>query len=69
MMACTPNLIALFHDFKSSINSFPVLSLFDPEKPFFLKTDWSAEGMGWIMMQQADDEESQKATAHLKMNG
>ena len=30
---------------------------FDPSKPNFLKTDWSAEGMGWILMQPADDEE------------
>ena len=35
----------------------------------FLKTDWSAEGMDWILMQPADDQESQKTTARLKTTG
>ena len=36
----------------------PVLARFDPLKPTFLKTDWSAEGMGWILMQPTDYVES-----------
>ena len=68
-MYCTPDLIALFHELKGSITSSLVLSCFDPEKPNFLKTDWSAEGMVWILMQPADDEDDQKATTHLKNTG
>ena len=66
MMALTLDIIALFNDLKVGITSSPVLFCFNPEKPTFFITDWSAEDMGWILMQQADDEESQKATEHLK---
>ena len=66
IMAWSPDRIALFHDLKVTITSYPVLSCFEPEKPIFLKTDWSAEGMGWILMYTNDDEEYPKATTHLK---
>ena len=69
MMAWTTDLIALFHELRVSITFSPFLSCFDSEKPIVLKTYWSAEGTGWIMIQPADDEESQTATAHLKKNG
>ena len=69
LMAWTPTLITLFHDIKVSITSSPVLARYDPSKPTFLKTDWSAEGMGWILMQPADDEESIKATKLLRETG
>ena len=42
-----------------------MLARFDPLKPTFLKIDWSAEGMGWILMQPADDIESTKSTKSL----
>ena len=61
-MAWTQELIELFNDIKVCITSSPVLARYDPAKPTFLKTDWSAEGMGWIMMQPADDDESVAAT-------
>ena len=60
MISWTPDIIDLFHELKVSINYSPVLSHFDQDKPIFLKTDWSAEGMGWILMQPSDDEEFQK---------
>ena len=66
MTAWTLDLIALFCELKFSITSSPVLSCFDLKKPTFLKTVCSAEGMGWILMQPANDKESQKATSHLK---
>ena len=66
MMACTLGIIDLFHELKASINSSTVLYCFEPNKLTFLKTDWSAEGMVWILMQPTDDKESQKATTHLK---
>ena len=62
IMAWTPDLITLFEELKVTLNSSPVLARFDPEKPTFLKTDWSAEGMGRILMQPADDVESVQAT-------
>jgi hypothetical protein len=65
----TPELISLFEELKVGITSSPVLARFDPNKPTFLKTDWSAEGMGWILMQPADDEESVRATKLLKKTG
>ena len=64
-MAWTPDIISLFEELEVIITSSPVLTRFDPLKPTFLKTDWSAEGMGWILMQPADDIESTKATKSL----
>jgi len=69
IMAWTVELIKLFEDIKISITSSPVLARYDPSKPTFLKTDWSAEGMGWIMMQPADDAESTAATTLLLKTG
>ena len=57
-MAWTPDLISLFNELKTGITSSPVCARFDPLKPTFLKTDWSAEGMGWILMQHADSAKS-----------
>ena len=39
-----------------------MLARFDPDKPVFLKTDYSAEGMGWILMHPATDPESTTVT-------
>ena len=44
-MAWPPNLVKLFGDITVSITSSPVLARYDPSKPTFLKSDWSAEGM------------------------
>jgi len=46
-----------------------VLSRFDTSRPTFLKTDWSSEGMGWILMQPVSDIESQAATTKLLTTG
>jgi hypothetical protein len=69
LMAWSPSLIELFEELKADITSSPVLARFDPSKPTFLKTDWSAEGMGWILMQPSDDEESRPATVTLRETG
>ena len=65
----TKELTQLFEDLKVCITSSPVLARFDSTKPTFLKTDWSSEGMGWILMQPADDDESVKATEKLINEG
>ena len=69
IMAWSPCLIQLFHDIKWNVTSAPILTLFDPDKPTFLKTDWSSEGMGWILMQPFYDEESIEAMQLLKTDG
>ena len=51
------------------IISSPVLAKFDPAKPTFLKIDWSVEGIGWILIQPADDSKSTKATKVLLNSG
>ena len=65
MMDWTPDLISLIEELKNTITSSPVLARFDPLKPIFLKIDWIAEGMRWILMQPANDIESTKATKTL----
>ena len=62
-------LIQRFEDLRICITSPSVLARFDSTKPFFLKTDWSSEGMGWIFIQPADDDESAKATKKLLQTG
>ena len=57
LMDWTPALIESFKKLKI-VTISPVLARFDPNKPTFLKTDWSAEGMLWIIIQPAYDEES-----------
>ena len=68
-MLWSPQLIQLFKDVKVCITSSPVLARYDPDKPTFLKKDWSTEGMGWIMMQPANDAESIQATEILRKTG
>ena len=59
-MGWTPELIALFAELKVGITSSPVLARFDPEKPTFLKTDWSAEGIGGFSCNQRTTKNLQK---------
>ena len=67
--AWTTNLSSLFHDLKICLTSSPILARYDPSKITFLKTDWSSEGMGWILMQPADDEVSVQAAEKLTKEG
>ena len=45
-MVWTPVLTSLFDELKVTITPSPVLAKFDPLKPTFLKTNWSAEKWG-----------------------
>ena len=65
----TPDLEALFSKLKHDIVSSPLLARFDSSKPCFLKTDWSAEGFGFILMQPDDSDESTAALEHLRKTG
>ena len=64
-MAWSPDLIQLFEDMKKCITSYTILARFHPIKPVFLKTDWSAEGITWILMHPDDDKESKKEEKKL----
>ena len=69
LMAWTPDLVQLFQDIKRMITSSPLLARFNTAKPVFLKTDWSASGMAWILMQPDDSEKSKAATTLLLTKG
>ena len=62
LMAWTPQLIALFSELIHSLTSSPVLALFDSDKPTFLNTNWSSEGIRWILIQSSTDKYSQHAS-------
>ena len=51
------------------ITTSPVLTRYDPGEPIFLNTDWSAEGMGHIIMQLVNDAASVSATVLLLKAG
>ena len=57
-------LISLFNGCKDHLVSSPLLLRYDRTKPVFLKIDWSAGGMGYILM-QADDTSQSVATFQL----
>ena len=65
----TPELQTIFDKCKKGITSSPVLVRYDSDKPVFLKTDWSAEGMGYILMQPDDSVPSKDATIKILERG
>jgi hypothetical protein len=65
----TAPLIALWDELKLAITSSPCLARYDSSKPCFLKTDWSALGMGWILMQPDDFPASVQALHRLHTDG
>ena len=68
-MAWSSELIKLFEELKVTLTSSFVLAQFDEEKSTFLKIDWSAEDIDWIIMQPAKDVESSRATKELLDTG
>ena len=65
-MAWTPYLITSFDNYKHHLVSSPLLLHYDSSKPAFLKIDWSAGGMGYILMQADDSPQSLKAVQMLE---
>ena len=57
-------LITLFHNWKNHLVTSPLLLRYDSTKPVFLKTNWSAGGMEYILM-QADDTSQSVAIVQL----
>ena len=63
--AWTKELETLFSSLKTDLTTEPVLARYDSSKPIFLKTDWSALGMSFILTQPGNDKASVKATRKL----
>jgi hypothetical protein len=62
----TDECTVLFVSMKLVLTSSPLLARFDSSKPVFLKTDWSAAGMGFIIMRSDGSGDSMKDMATLK---
>ena len=69
LMVWSPTLISLFFQCKTNLTTSPRLLRFDSSKPVFLKTDWSATGMGFIVMQPGNSPESLLELHHLAKTG
>ena len=54
IISWTSSLITLFDDCKNQLVTSPLSLRYDNSKPAFLKTDWSAVGMSYILM-KADE--------------
>jgi hypothetical protein len=67
--AWTPPLSLLFDEVKLGVTSSPCLARYDRNKLTFLKTDWSADGFGSILMQPDDSPASVAATQRLVEDG
>ena len=69
IMGWTPSLIKLFCNCKTYLVTSQYLLRFDSSRPTFLKTDWSAGGMGYILMHPDDSSDSIAAMKHLADTG
>ena len=67
--AWTPPLQVIFKGLKEAIVSSPLLGRYDSNKPIFLKTDWSATEMGYILLQSDDYKVSRAALHKLRTTG
>ena len=65
----TEDLRHLWSELKLGITSSPCLARYDASLPCFLKTDWSASGMGWILLQPDNSDKSKIALAKLYATG
>ena len=68
-MGWSPSLIKFFCNCKNDFVTSPLLLRFVCSRPTFLKTDWSAGGMGYILMQPDDSSDSIAAIHHLADTG
>jgi hypothetical protein len=51
----TPAVMAELEDIRDAILRYPILRRADQRKRFYLKTDFSSNGMGWSLCQPGDD--------------
>ena len=68
-MAWLPSRVNLFSQCKSNLLTSPLLLYYDSYKPVFLKTNYSATGMGYIVMQPDNSPASLLALQHLSKTG
>ena len=52
---------ALLEELKQAIVEGPMLARPDPSRRFYVKTDWSKEGIGAVLLQAEDTPEARKA--------
>jgi len=57
----SPEVLAEVADLKEAVLSQPILRRADHRKRFYLKTDFSSVGMGWVICQPGDDAPSWEA--------
>ena len=69
LLAWSPQLINGFENCKKNLVTSPLLLRYDSSKPTFLKTDWSAGGMGYILMQPDNAPESIATIKYLESTG
>lgn len=69
LKAWTPELVSLFNEMKNEVTSSPVLARYDSNKPTFLKTDYSALGMAYIIMQPENSAAALKTIKLLESDG
>ena len=68
-MSRTPSLIKNICSCKPNLVTSPLLLRFDSSRPNFLKTDWSAGRMGYILMHPDDSPDSLAAITHMAVTG
>ena len=61
--------VSLFNTCKSNIPSSPLFLCYNSSKPVSLKTDWSTNGMGYILMQPDNSSDSLKTLRTLEESG
>ena len=68
-MSWTPSLITLFGDCKNQLVTPPFLLRYDSSKSAFLKTDWSTDGTGYILMKADKSPQSLAELTLLEATG
>ena len=66
--AWTPSHLAIFNEMRNALLDDPCLNRYDHHKLLVLRTDFSADGFGYVALQPGDDEASLSAM-HTRMRG
>ena len=59
----TPECGVVLDDLKDEVLAEPILARPDFRCRFYLKTDWSSDGMGAVLLQAADNDDAKAADA------
>ena len=69
ILAWSPQIVDVFENCKTNMTTVLLLPQYDSSKPIFFKTDWSADGMGYILIQPENLSESIAAIKYLESTG